>query len=177
MKKISVCVYMILTFIIIYLLQVNFFSWFNLAGIKPNLFVILVLTIGLFSGKSLGATFGILFGISLDFFVGKSIGISAIMLGIIGFLGGYLDKSFSKDSRITMITMIVISTTIYEIGSYVLNYFINAVQIDIFSYIKIILIEIIFNAIITIIIYPIIMKLGYRLEENFKENKILTRYF
>lgn len=177
MKKVGVIVCLILTFIIIYLLQVNFFSWFNLAGIKPNLFVILVLVVGLFSGKSLGATFGILFGISLDFFIGKSIGISGIMLGIVGFMGGYLDKNFSKDSRITMITMIVISTIIYEIGLYALNYFINSVYINAFDFIKITLIEVIYNAILTIIIYPIIMKFGYKLEENFKENKILTRYF
>lgn len=177
MRKFGIIICLFITFLIIYLLQVNFFSWFNLAGIKPNLFVILVLVIGLFSGKSIGATLGILFGITLDFFIGKSIGISGIMLGIIGFLGGYLDKSFAKDSRITIITMIVMSTVIYEVGLYLLNYFINSVQIGIFNFIKIILVEVIFNAILTIIIYPIIMNFGYKLEENFKENKILTRYF
>ena len=79
----------------------------------PNLFVILVLLIGLFAGESRGVMLGILFGISLDFFIGKSIGISGIMLGIVGFLGGILDKNFSKDSRFTMIIMIVLSTCIY----------------------------------------------------------------
>lgn len=177
MKKLAVIMCLMVVLIIIYLLQVNFFSWFNLAGIKPNLFIILVLTIGLFSGKSIGTAFGIFFGISLDFFIGKSVGISGIMLGIIGFLGGYLDKNFSKDSRITIIVMITLSTVIYEIGSYILNYFINSVYIDIFSFIKILLIELIFNAIITIIIYPLIMKFGYKIEDCFKENKILTRYF
>ena len=37
--------------------------------------------------------------------------------------------------------------------------------------------EILFNIILTIILYPIITKLGYRSEKIFKENKILTRYF
>lgn len=177
MKKLAVVICLMIIFIIIYLLQVNFFSWFNIAGVKPNLFVVLVLTIGLFSGKGISTALGIFLGISLDFFVGKSIGISGIMLGIIGFLGGYLDKNFSKDSRITIIVMITLSTVIYEIGSYILNYFINSVYIDIFSFIKILLIELIFNAIITIIIYPLIMKFGYKIEDYFKENKILTRYF
>ena len=177
MKKFVVISCLILSFILIYLLQANFFSWFNLSDVKPNLFVILVLVIGLFSGKGIGTTFGILFGLALDFFIGKSIGISALMLGIVGFVGGYLDKSFSKDSRITMITMIVISTIIYEIGTYVFNYFINSVQISIWYYAKVLIIELVYNAIITIIIYPLIMKLGYKIEENFKENKILTRYF
>jgi len=177
MKKAGIAIGLIVTFIIIYLLQANFFAWFNLAGVKPNLFVILVLTIGLFAGRGIGTTFGIFFGISLDFFIGKSIGISGVMLGITGFVGGYLDKSFSKDSRITMITMIAIATFIYEIGVYIFNYFINSAQISIIYFVRTLIIELIYNAIITIIIYSLILKFGYKIEQNFKENKILTRYF
>ena len=177
MKKFFIVFCLIISFLITYIMQVNFFSWFNLAGIKPNLFVILVLTIGLFSGKGIGTTFGIFFGLSLDFFIEKSIGISGIMLGIIGFIGGYLDKNFSKDSRITMITMVAMSTIIYELGICLLNYFINSAQITLIYFIRTLLIELIYNTIITIIIYPLILKLGYKIEETFKENKILTRYF
>lgn len=177
MKKVTIVICLILSFMIIYLLQVNFFSWFNLAGVKPNLFIILVLTIGLFSGRSIGIAFGILFGITLDFLIGKSIGIAAIMLGVVGFIGGYLDKNFSKDSRVTMITMIIIATIIYEIGIFLLNYFIHSAQISLFYFITTLIIELIYNAIITIIIYPMIMNLGYKMEECFKENRILTRYF
>ena len=177
MKKTWIVICLILSFLIIYLLQSNFFSWFNIAGVKPNLFVVLVLMTGLFIGRRAGIIFGILFGISLDFFIGKSIGISGVMLGVIGFIGGYLDKSFSKDSRITMITMIAITTLLYEIGIIVFNYFINGAEIRVFYVIKTLIIELIYNSIIIIIIYPLIMKLGYRIEENFKENRILTRYF
>lgn len=177
MKKFGIIIGLFLIFIFTYLLQVNFFSWFNIAGVRPNLFVMLVLAIGLFSGRGFGTTFGILFGISLDFFIGKSIGISGIMMGFIGFLGGYLDKSFSKDSRITIITMIAMATFIYETGICVLNYLINLIQINTVYFVETLIIELLYNTIITIIIYPLIMKLGYVIEENFKENKILTRYF
>ena len=177
MKKIGIFICLTVVFLIIYLIQVNFFSWFNLAGVMPNLFVIFVLTIGLFSGKRMGVTFGIIFGVAIDFFIGKSIGISGIMLGIVGFLGGYLDKRFSKDSRVTMIITVFMVTVIYEIGIYGFNYLINSVEINIIYYIKTLLTEIIYNIILTIIFYPTIMKYGYKLEDNFRENKILTRYF
>lgn len=177
MRKTSIAIGLIFAFLFIYLLQANFFSWFNLAGVKPNLFIILVLSIGLFTGRDFGSAFGILFGLSLDFFIGKSIGISAIMLGVIGFLGGYLSKNFSKDSRITMMVMILLATLIYEIGTYTFNYFINSANIEIMYFVKTLIIELVFNLLITIIIYPLIIKFGYKIEENFKENKILTRYF
>lgn len=177
MRKAGMAICFILIFIIIYLLQANLFSWFNLAGVKPNLFVILVLTIGLFAGKGAGITFGIFFGFILDLLMGKSIGISITMLGITGFIGGYLSKNFSKDSRITMITMIAITAFIYEIGIIILNFFINQTDIKIWYIIKTLLIEIIYNSIITIIIYPLIIKFGYIVEKTFKNNKMFTRYF
>ena len=177
MKKLAVVISLVISFLFIYLLQANFFSWFNLAGVKPNLLVILVLTVGLFLGKYIGTASGIFFGISLDFFIGKSIGISAIMLGIVGFIGGYLDKNFSKDSRVTMITMITISTLIYELGAYLFNFLINSARIDMVYFIRTLFIELIYNTIITIIIYPVIMKFGYKIEEYFKGNRVLTRYF
>lgn len=177
MKKIITAFWLIIIFLIIYLLQSNLFSWFNLAGIRPNLFVVLVLIIGIFLGESRGVTWGIIFGITIDFFIGKSIGISGIMLGIIGAIGGYLDKNFSKDSRFTMIIMIVISTSLYEIGSYLFNYFVNNADVSIGIFIKILIVENLFNIILTIILYPLIVKLGYKSEKIFKENKMLTRYF
>lgn len=99
------------------------------------------------------------------------------MLGIIGFIGGYLDEKFSKDSRITMMLIIALTTIIYEIGTYTLNVFLNSAHVEIVSFIKILLTEVIFNLILTIIIYPLIIKFGYKIEENFKEKRILTRYF
>lgn len=177
MRKAGMAICFILIFIIIYLLQANLFSWFNLAGVKPNLFIILVLTIGLFAGKPIGITFGIVFGFILDLLTGKSIGISTTMLGIIGFIGGYLSKNFSKDSRITMITMIATTTFIYEIGIILLNFFINKTEIGILYLIKTLIIETIYNSIITIIIYPLIIKFGYTIEETFKKNRMFKRYF
>ena len=88
-----------------------------------------------------------------------------------------MKKKLKSQSGVTMITMICITTIIYEIGINILNYFINNANINIWYIIKTLIIELIFNSIITIIIYPLIIKFGYRIEENFKENKILTRYF
>ena len=178
MRKTGMAICFILIFIIIYLLQANLFSWSNLAGVKPNLFVIFVLTLGLFGGKTTGITFGVILGFILDILMGKSIGISITMLGITGFIGGHLSKNFSKDSRLTMITMIASTTFIYEIGIILLNFLINQTQIGFWYIIKNLLIEIIYNSIITIIIYPLILKFGYIVEDIFnKRNKMLTRYF
>lgn len=121
MKKAIIVISFIIVFIILYLLQANFFIWFTIAGVMPNLFILLVLFIGLFAGKRLGVTFGILFGLLIDIFIAKKIGISSIMLGIIGLLGGYFDKNFSKESRITIMLMTAGATILFELGSFLIN--------------------------------------------------------
>ena len=96
-KKIVINLLLIITFFIIYFLHSNFFTWFKIAGIMPNLFVILILFIGLYAGKYMGLTYGIILGLFLDLFIGKRLGITAIMLGLVGIVGMIFDKNFSKD--------------------------------------------------------------------------------
>lgn len=85
MKKVFIILALIAVFFITYFLQSDVFNFFTIGSIKPNLFVILVLFIGLFAGRKLGIILGVLFGFFLDLIFGKTIGILAVMLGIIGF--------------------------------------------------------------------------------------------
>ena len=96
MKKVLSILIIFITFIIIYFIQANFFIWFNIAGVKPNLFIILALFIGIFIGKIYGITIGIVLGLLLDLFIGKAIGINATILGIAGLLRRYTYKKFLK---------------------------------------------------------------------------------
>lgn len=73
MKKVLIVFLLFIAFFIIYFLQSNFFNWFTIGGIKPNLFVILVLFVGLFAGRIRGILFGAIFGIFLDFFIGRNL--------------------------------------------------------------------------------------------------------
>ena len=120
---------------------------------------------------------GILFGLLIDLFIGKNIGISGILLGIVGFIGGYLDKDFSKDSKITIILMCVGVTCFYEVVDYFILSAIYKMDMELIPLIKIILVECLYNAILIIIFYPIIQRCGYKIEQIFKGSNILTRYF
>ena len=177
MKKIIINIILVITFLVLYFLQSNLFTWFKIAGVMPNLFVILVLFIGLYSNKYMGVTYGIIFGLLIDLFISKKIGITAIMLGIIGIIGVIFDKNFSKENRITLIVMVIISTIVFEAGEYLVAYFINKFDIEIITFIQILLIECLYNSILTIILYPLIQNFGNKIETEYKGNKILTRYF
>lgn len=177
MKKSLINIVLILIIFVIYFLQSNFFNWFTIAGVMPNLFVIFILFVGLFANKMMGTIYGMVLGLFLDVLFREKIGVSFIALGLVGFIATIFDKNFSKDSRMTIMLMVAGLTFLYETIVYFANGIINSINIEILSFARILIIEIIFNLFITIIIYPLIQKFGYYMENELKGNKILTRYF
>ena len=177
MRKVTVLGILILLFFLVYFLQVNVFSAFTIAGVTPNLFVILVLFIGLFANQILGISLGVVFGLIIDLIYGKNIGITAVMLCVIGYLGSYFDKNFSKENKLTIILMVIGATIIYELGLYFLNSILIGFDREYWYFFKIVAIETLYNILITIIIYPVMQKFGYVMDRIFKKNNILTRYF
>lgn len=177
MKKSITIVSLFIVFLVIYFLQANFFNWFNIAGVKPNLFVLFILIVGLFTDRKLSIISALLFGFILDINNGKLIGISSIMFIIIAILAEIYNKNFSKDSRATFMLMGAGATALYEIGWYLLNVIELSMTIEIYAFIKILIVELIFNTLLTIILYPQIQKYGNILSENYKGQKVLTKYF
>lgn len=177
MKKFLINVILIVIGFLIYFLQSNFFSWFSIAGVKPNLFVIYILFIGLFGNRSMGVIYGAILGIFLDLIFNEKVGQNLFGLVLIGIVATLFDKNFSKDSRITIMFMVFGTTIIFEVITYFINYIIYSINVEILSFIKILVVEVIYNILVTIIMYPAIQKFGYYIENEYKGNKILTRYF
>lgn len=177
MKKALIYISLIFVFIFIYLLQSLFFVNFTIAGVKPNIIIILVLFIGLFIGRSRGIIYGIIYGIFIDLWIGKSIGITSICLAIVGIIGGAFDKNFSKDSRIVILLIGAFCTIVYEVLVYIFQILFFQVNAEIIPFLKILAIETIYNVLIITIIYPIMKNVGYEIESEIKGDKILTRYF
>ena len=69
--------------------------------------------------KRFAAVLGFIMGIYLDVLTSKQVGISAIVLTFIGYICGFFDKSFSKESKITIILMVIGSTFVYEVICYI----------------------------------------------------------
>ena len=177
MKKIGVNILFIITILGIYYLQSNFFNWFTIAGVMPNIFVIFIVFVGLFTNKYTGVIYGIIVGVILDTLLGQVVGINMIAYSLVAILAIVFDKNFSKDSRATITVMIIAATLIFEVVSIICSYIILHINVDLWIFIKTLLIETIFNLIITIIIYPLFQNVGEIVENEYKGSQVLTRYF
>lgn len=99
------------------------------------------------------------------------------MFCLVVIIAGYFDKNFSKESKLTIMIMVAGMTIVCETANYFLNAIILETTIEIKAFAKILAIETLYNAILTIICYGGILKFGYKLERQFKQKNILTRYF
>lgn len=119
----------------------------------------------------------IITGITLDLVIGKALGVTAIMFCLVAIIAGYFDKNFSKESKMTIMVMVIGMTIICETANYLLNVLILEMPLELNAFAKILFVEVIYNAILILIFYSLILKLGYKLERQFKQKNILTRYF
>lgn len=173
-SNLLVSVILIIAFLIIYFLQANVFSELTIAGVKPNLFVIYILVIGLFGNNFLAIIFSLICGIWLDSLYGEVIGITPAMFCLIGFMATWFDSLWSKDEKISIVIMVVIATFIFEFGSYFLKSVILEFDMELLSFFKILALEELYNVLLTIILFGMIKKLGYSMERRLKRNNMYT---
>ena len=177
MKKFKSFLILLLLFLIIYFLQFNFFTWFNIRGIMPNLFVVFTLFVGIFIGQRIGIAVGLFVGIVIDVIIGKQVGFTGIALGIVGYVGELLDKNFDKNNLLTLLAMVAIVTFGYELVNMFYIIVRNGLNFNIFIFLIMIIVEVLFNVLLVMIFYPLIKKIGHYFEEVFKVKRILTRYY
>ena len=176
MKKFKSLI-LLLLFLIIYFLQFNFFTWFNIRGIMPNLFVVFTLFVGIFIGQRIGIAVGLFVGIVIDVIIGKQVGFTGIALGIVGYVGELLDKNFDKNNLLTLLAMVAIVTFGYELVNMFYIIVRNGLNFNIFIFLVMIVVEVLFNVLLVMIFYPLIKKIGHYFEEVFKVKRVLTRYY
>lgn len=177
MKKFKSFLILLLLFLIIYFLQFNFFTWFNIRGIMPNLFLVFTLFVGIFIGQRIGIAVGLFVGIVIDVIIGKQVGFTGIALGIVGYVGELLDKNFDKNNLLTLLAMVAIVTFGYELVNMFYIIVRNGLNFNIFIFLVMIVVEVLFNVLLVMIFYPLIKKIGHYFEEVFKVKRVLTRYY
>lgn len=177
MKKARIILYFVIAYFLIYFLQTNFFSWFTIRGVQPNLFVILILFISLNTNSKFGQVVGFIMGLFTDFLYSNSIGISAVLFMLIGYAGEFLQKRFPKNSKITLIIMTTITTGVYELLRVLYRYMFYSSHIGFIQFVIMLSIELLFNALLIIILYPIINRAGMSIDDTFNGNDTVTKYF
>lgn len=154
-----------------FLLQSTLLKKISFGGITPNLMVILISSVGFMKGRKAGLTIGFFCGILQDIFFGDVIGFYSLLYLYIGFGNGIFRKYFYPEDIRMPIALIAISDFTYSLLCYILQFLLNA-KFNFGFYLKdIILPQMVYTIIVTIVVYPLILMLHKKLETQEKRSE------
>lgn len=153
-----------ITVIVCFLLQTSVFQYFKLAGITPNILLILVVSFALMRGRKEGLIIGFFCGLLIDIFYGDYIGVYAFIYMCLGYFNGYFNRMFYVDDIVLPLAMVTGNGLLYNFFIYVI-FFLLKNKLDFWYYAKSIIIpEVVYTTLITIIIYKLLLWINSSLE-------------
>lgn len=163
LRKIIVTIFILVCFI----LQCSVFGALSLAGIIPNLMIIITSSFGFMRGEKEGLVIGFFCGLLSDVFFGDVLGLYAIIMMYIGYLNGKFSRIFYPQDIKLPLALITVSDLTYGIFCYLM--FLLRGRLDFpYHFVKIILPETLYTIIVTLFLYPLILKVNDRLEAREK---------
>ena len=161
-RKIIVALMILISF----LLQSTVFKALAIGSISPNLLVVLTSSFGFMRGKKEGLWVGFFCGLLEDIFYGRLLGMHAVMYMYIGYVNGYFNRIFYGEDIKLPIFLISVSELAYGLGTYAVMFLMRSRFAFFYYLIRIILPELVYTVILTLVFYRIIYSVNRNLEKN-----------
>lgn len=161
-RKITVFFIIFITF----LLQSTVFSRLLSSSVRPNLLVIVTSSFGFMRGKKEGMFVGFATGIFVDLFWGTTLGFNMMLFSFIGYINGYFHRLFFDEDIKLPLVLIGVSEFLYGVVTCFCNYVLRG-DFEFYYYlIHIILPELVYTILATLILYQIILHVNKKLESE-----------
>lgn len=158
---ISICL-----IIICFLLQTTVFQSLNFGGIVPNLLMILTASFGFMRGKRTGLLFGFFCGLLADIFFADVLGLNAMIYMYIGYTNGKFNRIFYPEDIKLPLLLILVSDLSYGLLYYITLFLMRGRFHFVYYFRHIILPEMVYTILITLLLYPLILFVNKRLEAS-----------
>lgn len=157
---------MVLLVLISFFIQSAVFPAIAIGSIKPNLLLVLTVSFALMRGRGEGMFVGFFCGILTDLFYGSLLGVHALIYVLIGYINGHCYRIFYDDDIKMPVVLSIASDFSYGIVIYLFQFLLRG-RISFPFYLgRIIIPEIIYTALLTLVIYRILFKLNRKLERS-----------
>lgn len=151
---------------ICFLLQCTVFRSLAFGGIVPNLLIVLTASFGFMRGEKTGLLIGFFCGLLVDIFFASVIGYYAMLYMYIGYMNGKFCTIFYPQDIKLPIALILGSDFFYGIACYVILFLLRS-RFDFGYYlVHIILPEIVYTIVVTLLLYPLILWINTCLERG-----------
>lgn len=169
MQKILKVVVTILLFVISLLIQLFVFDNMSLFGVKPNMLLISIIVVSLYTNIYSSTIYSFILGVIVDLIFGSS-GMFTISYTAIGMLLGFVSDDYMKENYISTIILTAISVTLFEVIQYFQSMIGLSSYISMFFLLKQLILSILLNVILVFIMCFLFGKLIEHIDK--KQNKI-----
>lgn len=153
-----------------FLLQCTVFKSLAFGGVAPNLLIILTSSFGFMRGEKTGLLLGFVCGLLYDICFGEIVGLQALILMYIGYLNGKFSGIFYPEDIKLPMALIVVSDLSFGLISYILMFLLRG-RLHFSYYMRtVILPETVYTIIVTLLLYPVILKIDTKLEAREKKS-------
>ena len=163
-----------LIILICFLLESTIFHKLTFASISPNLMIIVVSSFGFMRGKKTGMAVGFASGLLVDLLWGNMLGFHMLIFTVIGYLNGTFERLFYDEDIKLPIILIAASELIYGLIIYGCMYMLQGDFLFGNYLFHIILPELVYTILVTLIVYQIILKINRKLESE--EQRSASRF-
>lgn len=151
-----------------FLLQSTVFQGIAFNGIVPNLLIVLTAAFGFMRNEKEGLVIGFFCGLICDIFFGDVIGFYALVMMYIGFFNGKFSGIFYPEDIKLPMALIIVSDLSYCMVCYVCMFLLRGKLNFPYYFLHIILPEVVYTTVITLLLYPLILFINVRLENGGK---------
>ena len=131
----------------------------------PNLLLILTFSFGFIHGKNAGMFYGVISGLLLDLFYSGSFGFYTLIYIYIGYFNGIFTRYYYEDYITLPLLLSLASDLIYNLYIYVFRFLIRN-RLNFGHYlVSIIIPEIIFTTVTTLVVYRFFLFINRKLKE------------
>lgn len=159
---------------VFFVLQSTVMPVVELAGITPNLLIILVASTGYFRGKTGGLITGFFCGLLNDLFFSPMLGFYALVYMCIGYLCGYANREFFGFDFKLPILLTAVADLLYGLVVYWCLFMMRGRMNFLFYFRKVILPELVYTCVAALLVYRLLYLINARLD---KEEKRRDHYF
>lgn len=157
-----------------FLLQSTVFGELSFANVRPNLMIIITASFGFMRGQKNGMAVGFFCGLLADVFWGGTLGFYMLIDTVIGYLNGSFHRMFYDDDIKLPLVLVGASDLIYSLCVYLCLFMLQGKFAFRYYMGHIILPELVYTILITLIVYQLILHVNRKLEAE--EQRSASRF-
>lgn len=142
--------------VLLYVLQTSVFTGIVLAGVVPDLLLILVVAVAFTRGRIQGMLTGLVCGLLIDCTYCEFLGLFALLYMLIGYIAGYSHRIYDENDYTIPLVLVGVGELVYNLMYFIVFYLLKGKTNIGFYIVRFMFPKVIYTVLIGILLYKLI---------------------